>query len=171
MNSRSRNFRLSINGMKLKLECRSPGLLSFKGKSFRAGLANQKNGLYRLKMGDKYSNVYIEKLKDNHYQVWLKHFVLQVVLEDERDALIARFETKTIRKSEETIRAPMPGIVTRIRVVPGGTIARGSGVLLLEAMKMENEIRSPIGGKIKTIAVKENTPVEKGQALVVVEPN
>ncbi|HYQ86756.1 MAG TPA: biotin/lipoyl-containing protein [Bacteroidota bacterium] len=167
----STSYRLSINGIKLKIDFQSPGLLLFRGKSIRAALTSQKNGLYRVKVGDKYSNVYIERLKDNHYQVWLKHFVLRVKLEDERDALIARFETKAIRKSEETIRAPMPGIVTRIIVAAGGMIARGSGVLLLEAMKMENEIRSPIDGKIKTIAVKENTPVEKDQALIVVEPS
>ena len=171
MKSPSQLYHLSINGIKLRIGSQSQGVLLFKGKSVRAALTSQRDGLYRVKVGDKYSNVYIERLKDNHYQVWLKHFVLRVKLEDERDALIARFARKVIRKSEETIRAPMPGIVTRISVVAGGMIARGSGVLLLEAMKMENEIRSPIAGKIKTIAVKENTPVEKDQALIVVEPS
>jgi biotin carboxyl carrier protein len=170
MNSRSTSYRLFINGIELNLESPSPGFLSFKGKRLHAALSSQKNGLHRVKVGNSYSNVYIERLKDNNYQVWLKHFVLRVKLEDERDALIARFETKAIRKSVETIRAPMPGIVTRINVVAGGTVKQGSGVLLLEAMKMENEIRSPISGKVKTIVVKENTPVEKDQALIVVEP-
>ena len=170
MNSGGTSYRLFINGIRVILESPSPGVLSFKGRQLHAALSSQKDGLHRVKLGNTYSNVYIERLKENDYQVWLKHFVLRVKLEDERDALIARFETKAIRNSVETIRAPMPGIVTRISVVAGGTIKQGSGVLLLEAMKLENELLSPIAGRVKSIAVKENTPVEKDQALIVVEP-
>src|SRR6266849_1242498 len=108
MSSGSTIYRLSVNGVKLTIESQAPGLLSFKGKRLRAALSSQKNGLHRVKIGNTYSNVYIERLKDNHYDVWLKHFVLRVKLEDERDALIARFDKKAARKSVETIRAPMP---------------------------------------------------------------
>jgi biotin carboxyl carrier protein len=60
----------------------------------------------------------------------------------------------------------MPGLVVRLEVEPGQTLAPGAGVLVLEAMKMENEIRSPGGGRVKAVLVHPGQVVEKGQVLV-----
>ena len=64
------------------------------------------------------------------------------------------------------LKAPMPGLVVRLEVEPGQTLAPGAGVLVLEAMKMENEIRSPGGGRVKAVLVRPGQAVEKGQVLV-----
>jgi len=64
------------------------------------------------------------------------------------------------------LKAPMPGLVVRLEVEAGQTLPPGAGVLVLEAMKMENEIRSPGGGRVKAVLVRPGQAVEKGQVLV-----
>lgn len=67
------------------------------------------------------------------------------------------------------IKAPMPGLVLRLEVEEGAELSAGDKVLVLEAMKMENVIKSPGSGKVKHILVKPGTPVEKNQVLVELE--
>ena len=64
------------------------------------------------------------------------------------------------------LTAPMPGLVVRLEVEPGQTVAPGGGVIVLEAMKMENELRSPAGGRVRAVLVRPGQAVEKGQVLV-----
>ena len=64
------------------------------------------------------------------------------------------------------LKAPMPGLVVRLEVEPGQTVPPGGGVLVLEAMKMENELRSPAGGRVRAVLVRPGQAVEKGQVLV-----
>jgi biotin carboxyl carrier protein len=67
------------------------------------------------------------------------------------------------------VAAQIAGRVTAIRVKVGDTVAKGDVLLLLEAMKMENEIKSPSDGIVKDIPVAEGARVSEGQTLVVVE--
>ena len=64
------------------------------------------------------------------------------------------------------LRAPMPGMISRLLVAPGDTVAAGQGLIVMEAMKMENELRSPSAGTVRAIAVAPGTAVEKGALLV-----
>jgi biotin carboxyl carrier protein len=63
----------------------------------------------------------------------------------------------------------MPGKVIAILVSEGDAVEKGQGLVIVEAMKMENEVRSPIAGAVKEIRVKQGDTVEGGTALVVVE--
>jgi biotin carboxyl carrier protein len=65
-----------------------------------------------------------------------------------------------------TLRAPMPGLVVRVLVEPGQMVARGGGLVVLEAMKMENELKAAVDGTVRTVRVGTGEPVEKGQVLV-----
>jgi pyruvate carboxylase subunit B len=65
-----------------------------------------------------------------------------------------------------SLRAPMPGLVVRVLVEPGQAVPRGGGVVVLEAMKMENELKAAADGTVKTVRVGTGEPVEKGQVLV-----
>jgi pyruvate carboxylase subunit B len=64
------------------------------------------------------------------------------------------------------LRAPMPGLVVRVLVEPGQAVARGEGVVVLEAMKMENELKAAADGTVKAVRIGTGEPVEKGQVLV-----
>ncbi len=64
----------------------------------------------------------------------------------------------------------MPGKVVKIAMSAGTPVAEGEGVLILEAMKMENEIKSPVEGILTEISVTEGQTVESGALLFVVTP-
>jgi biotin carboxyl carrier protein len=63
----------------------------------------------------------------------------------------------------------MPGKVIAVLVAQGDSVERGQGLVIVEAMKMENEVRSPITGEVKEIKIKPGDTVEGGAVLVVVE--
>ncbi|HET7426077.1 MAG TPA: biotin/lipoyl-containing protein [Gemmatimonadales bacterium] len=69
------------------------------------------------------------------------------------------------------LKAPMPGLVVRIQVEAGQAVAAGAGVVVLEAMKMENELRAPTAGTVRTVRVAQGEAVEKGQVLVEFDPS
>jgi pyruvate carboxylase subunit B len=64
------------------------------------------------------------------------------------------------------IVAPMPGLVVRVEVAEGDEVQAGQGVVIVEAMKMENELKAQGAGVVSRVHVKEGQTVEKGQALV-----
>ena len=70
---------------------------------------------------------------------------------------------------EQAVIAPMPGRVVRVLVAAGDEVSARQGVVVVEAMKMENELRSPKAGRIKEITVTPGTSVEAGRVLLVVE--
>ena len=76
---------------------------------------------------------------------------------------------ETGRTGLQPIVAPMPGRVVRVLVSPGDDVAARQGVVVVEAMKMENELRSPKAGKVKEVNVTPGTSVEAGRVLVVIE--
>jgi pyruvate carboxylase subunit B len=63
----------------------------------------------------------------------------------------------------------MPGLVVRVAVAPGDQVAAGQGVLVMEAMKMENELRAAAAGTVKAVKVSPGTAVEKGTVLIELE--
>jgi biotin carboxyl carrier protein len=72
----------------------------------------------------------------------------------------------TAARGPATLRAPMPGLVVRVLVEAGQEVAAGAGVVVLEAMKMENELNAPSAGVVGAIRVGAGEAVEKGQVLV-----
>jgi len=63
----------------------------------------------------------------------------------------------------------MPGLVTAIEVKQGDWVVAGQGVIIVEAMKMENELKAKFDGKVKSIKVKNHQAVEKDEVLIVFE--
>lgn len=70
---------------------------------------------------------------------------------------------------EQKITAPMPGRVVRVLVAAGDAVEARQPVIVVEAMKMENELRSPKAGRVKDVAVSAGASVEAGRVLVVIE--
>jgi biotin carboxyl carrier protein len=69
----------------------------------------------------------------------------------------------------QQVTAPMPGKVVRVLVAPGDAVAPRQGLVVIEAMKMENELRASGVGRVKTVRVAEGQSVEAGALLVIVE--
>lgn len=72
-------------------------------------------------------------------------------------------------RKAEPVKAPMPGMILKVLVAPGQTISKGDGLLILEAMKMENVLKAQHPGIVKNINVAERTAVEKGAVLIEME--
>jgi pyruvate carboxylase subunit B len=66
----------------------------------------------------------------------------------------------------QVLKAPMPGLVLKVHVAPGQQVVAGAGLVVLEAMKMENELKSTASATIRSVRVKPGEAVEKGQILV-----
>ncbi len=65
--------------------------------------------------------------------------------------------------------APMPGLVVRVNVAVGDAVAAGQGLVVMEAMKMENELRAPAGGTVRAVHAAPGAAVNKGAVLVELE--
>jgi biotin carboxyl carrier protein len=94
-----------------------------------------------------------------------KEFTAEVV--DPR-AWRGRWHGALEAEGRQQVLAPMPGKVVRILVQAGDRVEAGRGLLVVEAMKMQNEICSPKGGTIERLHVKEGQPVNAGEVLCIV---
>jgi len=94
-------------------------------------------------------------------------FHLEVI--DERSQLLAG-SAASVASGPQTVTAEMPGKVVKVNVAVGAEVRERQGIVIVEAMKMENEIPSPIDGVVRQIAVSEGQTVEAGAMLFVVEP-
>jgi len=78
-------------------------------------------------------------------------------------------DLRTAGSGPENVISVMPGKVVRVLVSPGDEVKAGQGLVVIEAMKMENEIGSPRGGRVTAVHVEPGRAVEAGATLVVVE--
>jgi biotin carboxyl carrier protein len=73
------------------------------------------------------------------------------------------------RDGAETLAAPMPGKVVRVLVAAGDAVTPGQGIVVVEAMKMQNEMKTSRAGHVRSISAKEGATVTAGQVLAVIE--
>ncbi len=100
----------------------------------------------------------------------------ELKIESERERIIRdRFQKSvksgTVRMGTHVVKAPMPGLVRSIKVAAGDMVERGTTVLVLEAMKMENSILAGSVGRISTMFATEGSSVEKNAPLLEIELN
>jgi biotin carboxyl carrier protein len=88
-------------------------------------------------------------------------------LQDRFDLLLEQMGISAANPHQvNEVKAPMPGLIVDIKVTPGQPVAPGDPILILEAMKMENIIKSPGAGVVKAIKVNLRDNVEKNQVLI-----
>ena len=88
---------------------------------------------------------------------------------DERTRAIREMTGAGEDVADKTILAPMPGLVLKVEVEVGQAVKAGQGVVIVEAMKMENELKAPSDGVVAKVLVQERQTVEKGATLIVLE--
>jgi len=106
-------------------------------------------------------------LNKKSYKLIINNREYDVAIQDKLDQLIQSmgFQVGSSKQINQ-IKAPMPGLILDIPVNSGDEIKEGELLLILEAMKMENSIVSPINGKIKKVLVEKGTTVTKNQLLI-----
>jgi biotin carboxyl carrier protein len=104
------------------------------------------------------------------YTLWLDGFRYEVEALDERTrAIRALAGVGKEASGPAPLIAPMPGMIVRISVAVGDSVQAGQGLIVMEAMKMENELRAATAGTVKAILAREGTAVEKGALLLELE--
>ena len=104
------------------------------------------------------------------YTLWVDGYRFETEALDERTRAIRDLSAASAGPSGPApVIAPMPGLVVRINVAVGDKVEAGQGLVVMEAMKMENELRATGAGTVRTIEVSVGTAVEKGALLVSLE--
>jgi len=102
-------------------------------------------------------------------KVLVKGQVTKVDVADERKLRLRAANKGFTVEGPQVVAAPMPGKIVKVFVKPGEEVKEGQGLVVVEAMKMENELKSPKAGKVKEVSAVEGTAVENGAKLVVIE--
>jgi biotin carboxyl carrier protein len=108
------------------------------------------------------------------FDVQTKKFLLkingmttEVQIQDKLDLILEKMGIESAdSKKVQDLKAPMPGLISEIKVNEGDEVEAGQPLLILEAMKMENLIKAPGKGTVKSIPVKKGQSVEKNQVLI-----
>ena len=110
----------------------------------------------------------VTQLPTEEYEVLIKGDCHKFTLMNEQRRAMIRAGGKGAA-GKAMVTSPMPGKVVKLLVKEGQEVAAGEGVIVVEAMKMENELKSAVTGKVKEIFVKEGEVVESGAKLLLVE--
>ena len=113
--------------------------------------------------------VSVEAVGDGTMRVTLAGQRTEVQVKDERDLLVDEFGLEEDGAVGGVVRAPMPGLVLDILVEEGDEVEAEQGLLVLEAMKMENELKAPSGGVVSAIHVADGDAVDKEALLIEIE--
>jgi biotin carboxyl carrier protein len=122
-------------------------------------------------IGDRVHRIVVRRREGRGaYTLWVDGFRFDVDALDERARAIRDITAATAKPTGPApIVAPMPGLIVKVNVAVGDVIEPGHGAIVMEAMKMENELRATAGGRVKSVNVEVGAPVEKGLVLVELE--
>jgi biotin carboxyl carrier protein len=132
------------------------------GKSGQAKVTQPERDVYHVLLDERSIEVRVsgDRMDVNGHE-------LHVVLEDPRDA--ASETSAAGVQGRQSIAAPMPGKVVRVLVSEGDMVDQDQGIVVIEAMKMQNEMKSPKAGRVASLSAKEGSAVASGEILAVVE--
>ncbi len=124
-------------------------------------------GLYSLMLEGKVVTAYVSPRRGRHeIQVGRWSTTVEVAQPQRRGPST---KAAAVVSGRQEIAAPMPGRIVQVLVNDNDTVQEGTGLVIVEAMKMETEIRSPIAGHVKQLSVQTGMTVDTGQLLLVVE--
>ena len=107
--------------------------------------------------------------KGDQVGVLLRNQVTRIDIVDEQRYRLRAAAATFTNEGTQVINSPMPGKVVKVFVKVGDTVTEGQPVVVVEAMKMENELKSPKAGTVTEVTAKEGVAVENGTKLVVIE--
>ncbi|MHB8214814.1 MAG: biotin/lipoyl-containing protein [Candidatus Sulfotelmatobacter sp.] len=155
-----KNYRLDLNRVEGRWSCR------LDGRDVEVDAVLARADVLSLRIGDLAYEVKSER-GANDLHLWVGNTGFTVELRDPRSL---RGRSRAAEgHGPRKITAPMPGKVVRLLVRQGDAVEAGAGVAVVEAMKMQNEIKSPKQGTVQKILVTEGAAVNAGDVLAIVE--
>jgi pyruvate carboxylase subunit B len=164
-------YTVTVNGSDSVVELDGENVL-LDGASARVRLGEADDGPERiLTVGEDVHRVFVRPGDTRgRYTLWVDGFRFEVEALDERSRAIRELSAATTApKGPAPLVAPMPGMIVRINVNEGDVVKPGQGLVVMEAMKMENELRASAGGAVRRVLVAPGTAVEKGALLLEME--
>ena len=142
--------------------------VSVNGKIYEVDYNVGGDTIHSIIMNNKSHGVQITSLGNSDYEVRDKgdYFLVNVVDELKRMRMA---RTKSAIIGRQVITAQMPGVILKVYVKPGDEVKAGAPLCILAAMKMENEIRSPINGTVKEVYIEADDKMAVGDKMLVVE--
>jgi biotin carboxyl carrier protein len=159
----------TINDTTFEIEIQNDGSLLVNGEKREVDfLSFGDTALYSIVMDNVSYELVIEE-RDGEYEVLMRGRLFTGQVLDERAQLVAsRRSTKMVDSGEISIRAPMPGLIVAIPVTEGQEIKSGETIVVLESMKMQNELKAPRDGIVQRISVEAGQSVEMNKLLVTI---
>ncbi len=165
----SLKYHISLQGEQFEVSLSADGVAVVNGRSMQCDISEVAPNTYSLILGDESYKI-IVRWNGREHEVSINGVQMSGVVYSERQMLLSRYaQTRSSDSRRSEIRAPMPALVVRVEVSPGDQVSAGQGLIVLEAMKMENELRASHSGKVKEISVGKGTAVEKDQLLMLLE--
>lgn len=95
---------------------------------------------------------------------------VNIEIKDQYDLLVQRLGLSKVKLvQEKEIKAPMPGLIVEVLVAPGTQVEKGTPLLILEAMKMENMLKATSDGLVESVLVSKGQTVDKNQVLIALD--
>jgi biotin carboxyl carrier protein len=142
--------------------------ISVDGRPYPVDAAVVAGGFCSLLVAGRSHDAYVSREK-GRYAVVIAGHAMDVVFPDPRARQPEEGLARPVVAARQTICAPMAGRIVRLQVRVGDPVQAGQGLVVLEAMKMENELKSEGIGAVKEILVAENDVVAAGQGLIIIE--
>ncbi|MBZ0282009.1 MAG: biotin/lipoyl-binding protein [Anaerolineae bacterium] len=162
----------TLNGKQFEIEIQRDGSLLVNGEQREVDFRAMGPSLYSILMENLSHELVIEERDEGDIEVQLRGRLYTGKVLDERAQLMAQRSGGMMPDSgEATIKSPMPGLVVAIPVEVGQAVTAGQTVVILESMKMQNELKSPRDGVIQSIAVQAGQSVEQNKPLLVIASN
>ena len=162
---------VDVNGERIEAAV-DAGEVEIDGERVRTSLTDVEGTPVRLvSVGDEVHRVVVRRHRERgRYTLWIDGFRYEAEALDERTRAIRDLSAaKAGPSGPAPLIAPMPGLVVRVSVAVGDQVQAGQALVVMEAMKMENELRSAAAGTVRAVLAAPGTAVEKGAVLVELE--
>lgn len=157
-----------VDGEEFTVIVNNDGTVEIDGERLSVDLLHISNNIVYSMLAEGRSSDIYATLENGAWRILLNGQRYEVVVEDERTKRLKGFQRAGSQSvGDLQVKAPMPGLVYKVLVQEGELVAANAPLLILEAMKMENEIRSPREGIVKEVRVEAGRTVELQQVLVI----
>lgn len=142
-------------------------VINLDGKVYRVDLARPAPSHYSLIIDGKSYNTKVNR-EEASSSVWISGKTFSVEVIDEREKALRNRKKNHTLEGEQRVISSMPGKVISILAQVGQQVKQGEGLIIIQAMKMENELKSPKDGEVIEICIQEGKKVEGGEVLLII---